>query len=204
MIDKNRFLPGIIWCDCFIPGYIAKLGFSTGIATDKGFMPGIIANGVFVPGIAHGSNFVPGIMSNDTFISGCYTTDGKFVAGRFLQGRFESGVVDGNTLVPTQFERISPKDAHTLLQKEGYGFKALRRFDPVGGIPIYGVITGVIGDTPVAVHTGLLTDIGGVLSGLLSYDEPVRLVDRTAIEQLLGIDGTSLKELKDGLGNRPY
>jgi len=160
----ERFLPGIVWARRFIPGIVSRRGFIPGIFTDSGFQPGVINCGVFMPGIINGSNLIPGVIREKNFIPGSYTTDRKFAPGRFWNGSFESGVIEDKTFQHTIVDKLSA-DVVRALPREGYGMQSLRRYAPVGGIPIQGTVIGIMDDRLWYLPDGLVTDKGAVLGG---------------------------------------
>lgn len=193
--QKNRFVPGIVAWGRFIPGLVTRRGFYPGIITSQGFQPGIIAMGVFVPGIVHGRNFVPGILNLRGFLPGCFTTDGKFLPGRFINGRFENGVIDGRVFIPADHDSLTARDAH-ILSQEGYGLVKVRRYEPIGGLPIRGAIVGKVGRMCSIVPCGLLTNAGVILGGLWDKQN-LPTLDRSAELGELGIETDELGDLPD-------
>lgn len=196
---KNRFLPGFVACGRFIPGLVTKRGFFPGLATANSFQPGIIAMGVFMPGIVEGENFVPGISNAHGFLPGSFTTDSKFMPGRFVNGHFECGIIDGHNFIPEGNDRLVPRDAHALTL-EGYGLAKVRRYEPIGGLPITGVVVGYTGNMPSFVPDGLMTNAGVILGGLYGKENIPTLDPDAALEQL-GIEVDEAGDLLD-LDNR--
>lgn len=194
--DGGRFLPGIVWGWQFIPGMVTRRGFTPGILTDSGFKPGVINGGIFTPGIVNGANLIPGVVHDNRFLPGCYTTDRRFAPGRLWDAKFESGVIDGKTFLRTGREKITAEVIRSL-PREGYGMKSLRRYEQAGGVPVRGMIYGMLSDDPWYLPNGFLTDKGAVLGGL-RWGKYLLSADPEAILEAMGIH----KDDELGLGDR--
>ncbi len=195
--QKKRFVPGFVMHGQFIPGLLAQDRFFPGLTIDKSFHPGILAMGLFIPGIVQGNTFVPGLSNSDGFLPGSFTTDGKFMPGRFVDGEFESVVLDGREFVPGNNERFTTREAHALT-KEGYGLCKIRHFEPIGGIPIRGIVIGFIDRMLTVAPSGLITRHGVILGGRwgkVGRRPDIPVLDQEAVLRELGIEVDELGDL---------